>query len=86
MKFGSLSFKDAGIRALIVLIPSYAVAYLTDKMVYVVPTLAAASIFASSLAASDLKKISDGDDADADDADEGVDGSGSYDAVEADST
>lgn len=44
--------KTAFIRAAIVLVPSYAAAYLTDKMVYVVPTLAAASFFAASLTPS----------------------------------
>ena len=39
----------ASIRALIVLLPSYLAAYLTDKMVYVVPTLAAASFLAATL-------------------------------------
>lgn len=41
--------KTAIVRAAIVLIPSYSAAYLTDKMVYVVPTLAAASFFAATL-------------------------------------
>lgn len=41
--------KSALIKAAIVLIPSYSAAYLTDKMVYVVPTLAAAGFFAASL-------------------------------------
>ena len=42
-------FKIAIIRAAIVLVPSYMMAYLTDKMVYVVPTLAAASFIAATL-------------------------------------
>lgn len=41
--------KVAIIKAAVVLIPSYSAAYLTDKMIYVVPTLAAASFFAASL-------------------------------------
>ena len=36
-------------KAIIVLAPSYLVAYLTDKMVFVVPTLAAAGFFAATL-------------------------------------
>ena len=41
--------KAAFAKALIVLVPSYSVAFLTEKMVYVVPPLAAAGFFASSL-------------------------------------
>ncbi|MGK7663349.1 MULTISPECIES: hypothetical protein [unclassified Marinovum] len=41
--------KLAALKAMIVLLPSYTAALLTDKMVYVVPTLAAAGIFAASL-------------------------------------
>ncbi|PCI05265.1 MAG: hypothetical protein COB78_01220 [Hyphomicrobiales bacterium] len=47
--FDKIHLKVALIRAFIVLIPSYSVAYLTDKMVYVVPTLAAAGFLAASL-------------------------------------
>ena len=42
-------FKLAAIKAAIVLVPSYLAAYLTDKMVYVVPTLAAAGFFAANI-------------------------------------
>ena len=41
--------KLAAVKALVVLVPCYFVAWLTDKMVYVVPTLAAAGFFAASL-------------------------------------
>ena len=41
--------KKALIRGLTVLIPTYLVAYTTDKMVYVVPMLAAMSFVAASL-------------------------------------
>ncbi len=41
--------KVAMLRAAIVLVPSYLMAYLTDKMVYVVPTLVAAGFFAATL-------------------------------------
>ncbi|PIB23525.1 hypothetical protein BFP76_08275 [Amylibacter kogurei] len=44
-----MSIQLAAIRAAVVLIPSYSVAYLTEKMVYVVPMLAAASFFAGAL-------------------------------------
>ncbi len=37
------------IKAVIVLVPTYITAYLTDKMVYVIPMLAAASFVAASL-------------------------------------
>ena len=43
------SMKKALIRGVVVLIPTYAVAYLTDKMVYVVPMLAAMGFVAASL-------------------------------------
>lgn len=43
--------KAAFTKALVVLLPSYAVAFLTEKMVYVVPMLAAAGFFASTLEA-----------------------------------
>ncbi|PCH45885.1 MAG: hypothetical protein COC23_05205 [Hyphomicrobiales bacterium] len=47
--FDKTGVRIAITRAAIVLVPSYLAAYLTDKMVYVVPTLAAASFFAASL-------------------------------------
>lgn len=39
--------KTGFLQALIVLVPTYTVAYLTDKMVYVVPMLAASSFIAA---------------------------------------
>jgi hypothetical protein len=45
----SLSLKTALAKSAIVLVPSYAAAYFTGQMVYVVPTLAAAGFFASSI-------------------------------------
>ncbi|WP_289041292.1 hypothetical protein [uncultured Aliiroseovarius sp.] len=42
-----------------ILIPSYRVAYLTDKIVYVVPTLAAAGIFTSTIETSDVNRLID---------------------------
>lgn len=44
-----LHLKLAGTKAAVVLIPSYAAAYLTEQMVWVVPTLAAASFFAGTI-------------------------------------
>ena len=41
--------KKAIVRGLVVIIPTYAVAYTTDKMVYVVPMLAAMSFVAAGL-------------------------------------
>ncbi len=40
------------LQAAIVLVPTYITAYLTDKMVYVIPMLAAASFVAASLSPS----------------------------------
>ena len=45
--------KIAFFKALIVLIPTYIVAFLTEKMFYVVPMLAASGFFAASLGTSD---------------------------------
>lgn len=42
-------FKAAALKAGVVLIPSYLAAYMTDKMVWVVPTLAASSFFAATI-------------------------------------
>tara|TARA_B100000497_G_C7418428_1_gene262888 strand:+ start:62 stop:307 length:246 start_codon:yes stop_codon:yes gene_type:complete len=43
------SLKKALVRGTVILIPTYAVAYLTDKMIYVVPMLAAMGFVAASL-------------------------------------
>jgi hypothetical protein len=51
-----VNFKLLVLKLSIVLVPSYSVAYLTDKMVYVVPTLAAAPVVASSIENSPSKK------------------------------
>ena len=48
------------------LIPTYLVAYTTDKMVYVVPMLAAASFVAASVGSDNTQKRIDGDKEDAD--------------------
>ena len=37
------------LQAIIVLVPTYITAYLTDKMIYVIPMLAAASFIAASI-------------------------------------
>ncbi|SMX41913.1 hypothetical protein [Actibacterium lipolyticum] len=51
----------ACIKAAIILIPSYLAAYLTDKMVYVVPTLAAAGMFAATVEKRDMNRLLDED-------------------------
>ena len=47
--FDRMHMKVALVKAVIVLVPSYVAALLTDKMVFVVPTLAAASFLAATL-------------------------------------
>tara|TARA_B100001093_G_scaffold210238_1_gene201903 strand:- start:444 stop:674 length:231 start_codon:yes stop_codon:yes gene_type:complete len=51
------SLKKALVRGIVVLIPTYIVAYLTDKMVYVVPMLAAMGIIAAGLFEDNTKRI-----------------------------
>jgi hypothetical protein len=46
-------FKEAALKAAIVLVPSYGAAYLTGEMVWVVPTLAASSFFAATIGVTD---------------------------------
>ena len=48
-------WKLAALKAAIVLGPSYTAAYLTDKMVWVVPTLAATSFFAAGIGIDDTQ-------------------------------
>lgn len=66
------NIKAAAIKATIVLVPTYLAAFITDKMVYVVPTLAAVSFFASTidLKEKDLRRQvdEDGDDSEDDDS------------------
>lgn len=45
--------KLAALKAAIVLLPSYTAAWLTGQMVWVVPTLAAASFFAANIGATE---------------------------------
>ena len=52
----TVNFKLIILKLSILLVPSYSVAYLTDKIVYVVPTLAAALEVASSIQDSSAKK------------------------------
>ena len=55
------SINKAIIRGTIVLIPTYIVAYITDKMVYVVPMLAAMGFIAAGLLEEDTNKRIDTD-------------------------
>ena len=58
--------KQAIVKALIVLVPSYAMAFLTEQMVYVVPMLAATGFLASSLdlsGANTTRRVDDDGDA-----------------------
>lgn len=48
--------KIALLQAVIVLVPTYLVAYLTDKMVYTIPMLAAASFVAASLGKHNMER------------------------------
>ena len=48
--------KIALYQALIVLVPTYLVAFLTDKMVYTIPMLAAASFVAASLSKNNMER------------------------------
>ena len=52
----TVNFKLILLKLSFLLVPSYSVAYLTDKMVYVVPTLAAALVVVSSIRDSSTKK------------------------------
>ena len=44
------------LKAVIVLVPTYITAYLTDKMIYVIPMLAAASFIAASLDSGKIER------------------------------
>jgi hypothetical protein len=45
------------LQATIVLIPTYITAYLTDKMIYVIPMLAAASFIAASINPATSRRV-----------------------------
>ena len=44
------------VKATIVLVPTYITAYLTDKMIYVIPMLAAASFIAASISGDKIER------------------------------
>ena len=48
-------------KALIILIPSYTVAYLSDKMIWVLPMLVAAGLFATTVVKNRVDQDGDGD-------------------------
>ena len=51
-----MKYKIAFIQALVVLIPTYIVAYSTEKMVYTIPMLAACSFIAAAMQGSPTKR------------------------------
>lgn len=60
-----MKIREAVIKAAIVLLPSYFAAWLTGQMVFVVPTLAAASFFAAAidLSGTTERRVDEEDDA-----------------------
>ena len=59
--------KEALIKAAVVLVPTYTMAYLTDKMIYVVPMLAASAYVAAGLFGDIATRKVDDDDNSAED-------------------
>jgi hypothetical protein len=49
--------KDNMLKAAMILVPTYSVAFMTEKMVYVVPMLATMSFLASSLNSSQALSV-----------------------------
>ncbi len=64
---------EALIKAVTVLAPTYTVAYLTEKMIYVVPMLAASTFIAAALFHTDIERRIDQDAISKDEADSDVD-------------
>lgn len=61
--------KQGFVQAIIVLVPTYLVAYFTDKMVFTIPMLAASSFIAASISSRDTKlKVDDDVDTDGSDS------------------
>ena len=50
------NIRIALLQGLVVLVPTYAVAFFTEKMVYTIPMLAAASFVAASFKGEDVKR------------------------------
>ena len=64
-----LNLKIALLKALIVLVPSYTAAYLTDKMVWVVLTLVASGFLAASIGISNellVRRVDENEDGEED--------------------
>ncbi len=74
-----MKIRNASIKAAIVLVPSYVIAYLTEQMVYVVPMLAATSFFAGTVDLIEKTHTQRVDDAETDQGDD-------HDAYELDNT
>ena len=66
------NLRTALVKAAVVLVPSYGMAWFTGAMVYVVPTLAAAGFLAAAVEDRDVARMLDEDGPDTDD--DGVDG------------
>lgn len=72
--FTVTKWKEATLKALIVLVPTYAMAYFTGQMVWVVPTLAAAGFFAGTISLIDRTTTQRADEeGDGSDLDETID-------------
>lgn len=59
MKFSNM--RVALLQGLVVLVPTYSVAFFTEKMVYTIPMLAAAGFIAASLRSDTTKRNVDDD-------------------------
>jgi hypothetical protein len=64
---------EALIKAATVLVPTYTVAYFTEKMIYVVPMLAASTFIAAALFHTDIERRVDEDSISKDEGDNDVD-------------
>jgi len=58
--------KEAVIKGLIILVPSWVVAYLTEKMVYVLPVVVVTGILSMAVVPEGKKRLDDDADGDAD--------------------
>ena len=77
--------REALIKALVVLVPTYTVAYLTDKMIYVVPMLAASAYVAAALFGDiATRKVDDDDNSASKDLEDNVEAHDAHDYHEID--
>ena len=75
------NWKIACLKAAVVLVPSYTAAYLTEQMVWVVPTLAAASFFAAHIGLQDgeiTQRVDEDGDADTGEGEDVVESFGDF--------